>query len=542
MILFLLVLTLSLLTVALLSPIVMVLSQAQWSAFTEVWAQPSLVKSFAVTLTAGGIGALLSCVAGLVFARIFAVYKWRGQRLERLMLIFPYLLPNFILASAYVTSWNPNTGLLNFLLPFPFGLYGTWGMTVMFATVHAPLAFLLLEDKIRKLDGSLFEAAKLSGALSWQRFLRIELPLLQAVLISAFVLCFSLNIAAFAIPAWIGAPAKAYPFAYKIYQALQVGGTDGFSVAGIYSIFLFLLAVPPLLILARIQKNEKRLTAMRGKIGRVRTELPPPKGFWFFRLLVWSSQIVIWVAPLTILFFTTLVKPGCLQREGLSCFNDLSFKSYSYVLFQLNETQLAFKGSATASLLGAAFIMVISIFILILTMRAPRAQVFADWVLNTPAATPGAIIALGLIVIGSGQFGFNFYNTIWIVVAAYIIKHLNIAYQPLRTGLAGISASLIESARLSGATKFGVWSKILIPLLKPEIMGGFFLVSIPMLGELTMSVFLVSPNFYSIGTVLFDLQDYADQASASALAIILVLAIITLNEVTRRLSRGRLGY
>lgn len=534
--------TLFLLAIVLLAPIVVVLLQAQWSAFTEVWAQPSLVKSFIVTLSSGSIGALLSCLTGLIFARKFAMYEWRYQRYERLALIFPYLLPNFVLASAYVMSWNPGTGLLNFLLPFPFGLYGTWGMIIMFATVHAPLAFLLLEDKIRKLDGSLFEAAKLSGALSWSRFWRIELPLLQSVLISSFILCFSLNIAAFAIPAWIGAPAKAYPFAYKIYQALQVGGVDGFATAGVYSFFLFFLAVPPLLILARIQKTERRLITMTGKSIRARTGLPPPSGFWRFRLFIWSSQLLTWAIPLFVLFLTTLVKPGCLQRENLLCFRDISFKSYSYVLFHLNETQLAFKGSFTVGLLSAVIIMLISVLILILMMKSPQAQIITDWILILPAATPGAIIALGLIVLGSGKFGLNIYNTIWIVVAAYVIKHLNILYQPLRTGFAGLSKSLIESSRLSGASMFQTWTRILLPLLKPEIMGGFFLVLIPMLGELTMSVFLVSPNFYSIGTVLFDLQDYSDQASASALAIILAITILVLNEVTRRLSHGRLGY
>jgi len=80
------------------------------------------------------------------------------------------------------------------------------------------------------------------------------------------------------------------------------------------------------------------------------------------------------------------------------------------------------------------------------------------------------------------------------------------------------------------------------PLLEGELIGGFFLVLVPILGELTMSIFLASPSFRSVGTVLFDLQDYADQAAAGALSILLVAAVILANEAGRIASRGRLGY
>ena len=112
----------------------------------------------------------------------------------------------------------------------------------------------------------------------------------------------------------------------------------------------------------------------------------------------------------------------------------------------------------------------------------------------------------------------------------------------MKNGLSNISKSLFEAAELSGANRFQVWSKILVPMLKPEITGGFFLVLIPIIGELTMSVFLVSPKFRSIGTVLFDLQDYADQSSAAALSVLLIILILMVNELTRLISRGKLGY
>ena len=48
-----------------------------------------------------------------------------------------------------------------------------------------------------------------------------------------------------------------------------------------------------------------------------------------------------------------------------------------------------------------------------------------------------------------------------------------------------------------------------------------------MVTELTMSVLLTGPGAATLGTILFDLQEYADQPSAAALAWgLLTLALV----------------
>jgi iron(III) transport system permease protein len=90
---------------------------------------PILLRSLSTTLVSGIVASLLSCIIGILFARQFAKHEWSGKRGQRLLLLFPYLIPNFILAIAFVTAWNPGTGLLNTFVRFPGGLYGLGGMT-----------------------------------------------------------------------------------------------------------------------------------------------------------------------------------------------------------------------------------------------------------------------------------------------------------------------------------------------------------------------------------------------------------------------------
>jgi iron(III) transport system permease protein len=524
------------------APVLVLLGQSESAQIAEVVQSSNFEKILFVTVVSGFGGSLISLIIGIFFARIFAKYDWKGKRLQRLILILPYLIPNFVLATAYVVGWNPVTGLLNGFIRFPFGIYGLWGMTFLFGVVHAPVAFLMLEEKVRRLDTSMEEAARLSGARTWTVFRKIEWPLLMPTVLSAFGLCATLNISAFAIPSWIGAPDKSYPLTYKVYQSIQLGGPEGMGLASAYSLVLFLLVLPILAMSAVSQKNEKRFAVISGKAARQGNRDWPWKSFLAFQGLYWFSQIFFWILPLGCLFVSTFVPPGCLQQQGLACFSQFSLKTYSYVLFELSETKQAFHGSFLYGTLGAVFISIAAILAVSMVGKYRKTAKVAEWSFATLSATPGSIIALGLIISYSGRFGINLYNTAWIVVVAFILKYLNLAYQPLRTGMMSISPSLIEAARLSGASSRATWTRILLPILRPEVFGGFFLVLIPILGELTMSIFLVSPEFRSIGTVLFDLQDYADQASAAALSIILVVVILLVNETCRAMSGRRLGY
>ena len=531
-----------LVAVVFLSPVLALFAQLSGATLAELFASPTLGKAISVTLSTGLSGALIAVLGGLFFARKFALYDWRGKRLQRLLLLVPYLIPNFILATAYVIGWNPVTGLLNGLVRFPGGLYGQPGMGVLFGVVHLPVAFLLLEQRFQRIDSSLREAARLSGAGSWHILRAIELPLVLPSLVGSYVLCFALNISAFAIPAWVGSPEHAYTLTYRIYQAIQVDGSEGIPRAAAFSLILFVLVIPFLALGSWVQRDAGKYVLVTGKAARIGERTATLPSTVAFQLFFWIWQGLFWMLPLLTLTLTTLVKPGCLQQSGLACFKESSLHTYSYVLFELQETKLGFQGSLVYGTLAAVAIILFSFACLLLFGRTRWRARIADWIFAVPVSTPGAIIALGLIVVASGRFGINLYNTPWIVVLAYVLKHLNLAYQPLKNGLHNISSSLFEAARLSGARNHEVWRSIGIPMLAPELAGGFFLVLIPILGELTMSVFLVSPGFRAIGTVLFDLQDYADQSSACALSVLLVLLILVLNEASRALSRGRLGY
>jgi iron(III) transport system permease protein len=525
-----------------LGPLLGILSQSSISIIQEQISLNSTMKSLWITLASAGVSSLLAVVLAIYFARWFALNNWQFKRIQRLFIICPYLIPNFIVATSYVIAWNPTTGLLNWLFKFPFGLYGFWGMSFLFAITHMPVAFLVFEEKFRKIDPAWREAAQLAGASDFAILVQIELPLMMPSLISVFSLCFGLCISSFAIPAWIGAPSHVYPMTYKIYQALQLGGVDGIPEAAGLSLLLLGLTLLPLILNSLAQKSEKKLTLVSGKGSRIGGNEKRRASLNFFQIIFFFYNGLTWFLPLSVLALSTLVRPGCLQENGLSCFSEITFSTYKYVLFDMKETHEAFLGSFVFGGIAALLIIGMSLLTLILFNNSKYVKQILEWIYSLPLATPGIVLALGLIITGSGKFGINIYNTVWILIAAYIIKHLSLAFQTLRISLTSISPSIVEAGRLAGANSREIWQGILIPLLKPEILGGFFLVFLPILSELTMSVMLVGPTTKNIGALIFQLQDYADQASASVLSIFLVVVILIINELTRYISRGKLGY
>jgi iron(III) transport system permease protein len=89
-----------------------------------------------------------------------------------------------------------------------------------------------------------------------------------------------------------------------------------------------------------------------------------------------------------------------------------------------------------------------------------------------------------------------------------------------------VDPSLEEAAVVSGATTFILLRTIWFPLLSRTVLAAWFLTALPMFTELTMSVLLTGPGGATLGTVLFQLQEYADQPSAAALAWILLSAAL----------------
>jgi iron(III) transport system permease protein len=139
----------------------------------------------------------------------------------------------------------------------------------------------------------------------------------------------------------------------------------------------------------------------------------------------------------------------------------------------------------------------------------------------------------------SGKFGINIYNTLSIMVIAYMIKYMLMGMRTVVSAFSQISPSLEEAAQISGARWLRRFKDVIAPLILPSIVAGWFLIFMPCFYELTMSTLLYSTDTKTIGVELYTYQTYHSVQTASALASAILITVILFNWILNKLTDGK---
>jgi len=151
----------------------------------------SIVYSFASTI--------LTMIVGLI-ASLLLNQKFRLRGITRSIFLAPYVAP--IVSVAFVWRWilDPRpSGVLNDILmrlgliDLPKAYLATRGLALLLmiffqAWRYFPFAMLMILARLQAVDGTLYEAAEVDGANTWQKFLYITIPELRYVLGAIFLL------------------------------------------------------------------------------------------------------------------------------------------------------------------------------------------------------------------------------------------------------------------------------------------------------------------------------------------------------------------
>ena len=151
----------------------------------------SIVYSFSTTI--------LTLVVGLI-AALLLNRPFRARGLARAIFLFPYVAP--IVSVAFVWRWilDPRqSGVLNDVLmrlgviELPKAYLATRGLALLLVIVfeawrYFPFAMLMILARLQAVDKTLYEAADVDGASTWNKFWYVTLPELRYVLGAIFLL------------------------------------------------------------------------------------------------------------------------------------------------------------------------------------------------------------------------------------------------------------------------------------------------------------------------------------------------------------------
>lgn len=496
----------------------------------ETWSGRGVRRALVNTLVTASLGTILSVALGAGFALLVALTDIRGKAPLVFCFMLPLMIAPQVSALAWIQVFGPNSALLKSvgLAPAPGSpnpLYGPGGIALLLGLQHAPLVFLALRAGLRNLPRDLVEAAQAAGATPLRIVRGVVLPLMTPALAAGGGLAFVSAIGNFGIPALLGIPGGYTVLVTLIYQRLAGFGPRVLpEVAAIAALLAVLAAIGMIIQRRRAGAADVRVVSLAAAapgwtLGRWR--LPT-------EIACWTLLAFILVLPLASLIATSLVPA---YGVALS-WTKLTLAHYAYILLEHGAARRAFVNSLTLAG-GAALILV--------AVSVPLA-LFADWrrsrmvnvlalVAEFPYALPGVVLALAMILVllkPLPVLNISLYNTVWIILAAYLARFLTLAWRPASAGLAQLDRALEEAAQGAGAGFAFRLRTIVYPLLAPAAAAGGILVFLTAFNELTVSALLWSSGAETLGVVLFSLEQAGESTAAAAVAVLTIVATVAL--------------
>ena len=509
--------------------------------FRRLYTYPLNLDALRNTLIAASATMVFGTLLAFPLAWLVGRTNLYGKKVFRFLFVVTYMVPPYVGAMAWLRLMNPNVGTINQWLrslfhlgntPGPLNVYTLWGLIWVLTTFYYPYAFITISRAMEKMDPSLEEASRISGASPLRTVFTVTIPLMMPSLISGALLVFVSAASCYGIPSIIGAPGRVHTVTTRIveYNAL---GQQGLNDATGMAIFLMVLAIL-ILFLSDVVLAKRQYITVSGKsvqpaivdLGRWR---------WPLTILVSLFAVVVIVIP-----FATILLTSLKIDVGKSAFRKENFTLANWTtVFGRAETMSCLKNSLLYGAVTATIgILIACVMGYLLQRTRVRGRKIPDFLITLGSGTPSVVIALGLIMTMKGNFGINIYNTAYIMIIAYLIKYMMMGMRTVVSAMSQIHVSLEECSQISGASWLKTMFQITGKLIFPSIAAGWFLIFIPSFYELSMTTLLYSSTTKTIGFQLYEYWTFTSQPMACAMAFGILVIVVALNFVLGRLTNG----
>ncbi len=493
------------------------------------------------TLVTAGLSMVFGVILAFPLAWLVGRTNLYGKKFFRTLFVTTYMVPPYVGAMAWLRLLNPTVGTLNVWIQnlfgldkAPFNIYSIGGLVWVLTTFYYPYAFITISRAMEKMDPSLEEASRISGASPLGTLFRVTLPLMFPSIVAAALLVFVSAASCYGIPSIIGAPGQIYTVTTRIVDYVYIGSQEGLTDATNLAVFLMGMALF-ILYISNFVVGKKEYITVSGKstrpnivdLGRWRIPITAAVG---------AFALIVVIIPFASVFMTSVTMN---MGKPLTAPGNITFKYWNTIVTRKSILSSG-KNSIIAAVWAASMGMVVCLIMAYLLKRTNvKGRRIPDFLITVGSGTPSVVIALALIMTMSGRFGINIYNTMLIMVIAYMIKYMLMGMRTVVSAFSQVSPSLEEAAQISGAGWLRRLRDVMFPLIIPSIVAGWFLIFMPCFYELTMSNLLYSNNTKTLGVELFLYQTYHSQQTASALASGILIAVIVLNFVLNKLTDGK---
>ncbi|WP_338135333.1 iron ABC transporter permease [Tenacibaculum finnmarkense] len=489
-----------------------------WGHFLE-HLLPNYLKNSLILIIGTSI---LTLFFGISSAWVVSRYHVPFRKQLEWLLIIPLAIPSYITAYAYAGIFDYG-GIVAKVFSLKIDVMNHAGLIFVLSISLYPYIYVASRAFFLNQSNNIIEASKLLGASERKIFFKLILPLAR--------------------PAFAGGLVLVLMEVLNDYGAAKYYGISTFTT-GIFrawfsleepetAIYLSAILVIIIFLLITAEKWQRRkigyFNATKNHQKVTRETVSKRLRITFF-MIAFTPVLFGFLLPfMQLLYWAFLTYEEVFTSEFIT----IAFQSF---------------GIATIS----AFTTVVFALLLIFLSKWNRLSILKSiakiGVLGY--AIPGAVIAVGVLIPTLSldkwlvtfmktnfdiKIGFIINGTIMVLVYAYLVRFLAVAYNPIESNSLKFGKSLSEASKLLGSGTLKTFIKIEFPLLKPAILSAFILVFVDVMKELPLTLILKP---YHINTLAVKAYEYASdeliaEAALPAICIILtgILPILFLNRL-----------
>jgi iron(III) transport system permease protein len=514
--------------------------------YIETFGDRFVWRVLANTFAFSGLTLVVAMAIGAPIAWLVERTDFPGKTLVFATMTIGLLVPGFVTAIGWEFLLHPRIGMINTALIALFHLSGPpisitnlWGMGWVQGLGLAPVAFVMTSVVLRAMDPALEDAASVSGAHPHGALWRITVPLAWPGLLAAGIFIFMIGFSAFDVPAIIGLAGKVYTFATYTFEQMQPAvGDPQFGAVAAFSTVTVALGLLLSWWYARMQKRAPQYAVVTGKGYRPRLLALSGGGktlaIAFVAIYLFLSQLL----PVLVIFWTSTVQFP--QPPSWSAIDSMSFANYAHLPMPMVWRGL--KNTAILMVLAPLVTLAIALSIswLVLRSRVPGRALF-DFIAFLPLSVPSIVFSMAALVLA--LFVLNrtlpIYGTVWLLLLVYVVSRISYATRITNSALIQIHRELEDAAQMAGAGLGGVVRSVLAPLLRPSLGYAFIWIALLTYRELTVPVLLSTNDNLPLSVEIWNLWTASQFAPASAIVVIMLVAMMPLIYLGFWVSRGR---
>lgn len=488
---------------------------------------------------------LIGTIMGLFYAWLLGRSDIPAKGLMKALFTIPYMFPPFFGAIAWDLLFSGRGGYVNrwlmatfHLSKAPININSIGGIIFVECSYYFPFVFMQVVSALERMDPTLEESARIAGAKQRQVITKITLPLVKPAISAGALLILISSLAHFGVPKILGFSKNIYTMPTMIYKLIydSTGSFEGIRKGAALSILLVLVVAIALIIQKKILSSGSydiiKGKSMRPTLIKLRGAKYPLLFLSFFTLFV------IVVVPLVMIFLVALVKAYGLPLTP----ENFSLDNYKRI-FATPATVDSIKNSMFLAITAGIVCMFLGVMVAYVINRIkPKGKGVLEILSVLPYSIPGTVLAIGVMLAWSGAiFGISLYDTVWIILVAYLARYLSFSMKSASASLQQVNLSLEEASRACGATHTESLKDITVPLIRPAMVSGFFLIFLPAMRELTTSILLYGPHSRTLGVQIYSLREAGMIPQASALASVAIVIIIICNTIVTEITKERKG-